>query len=111
MANKVPTGVRISNPAYLTRIQDVQGYLSLMTRSIGDMLYLLALRANLAMPNDGSEVPIAPVMLNQYSKTALPSAATYTAGLIYVTDDIGGATPAFSDGTNWRRVADRNIIS
>ncbi len=44
-------------------------------------------------------------------KASLPSAATYVRGLIYVSDETGGATPAFSDGTNWRRVADRAIVS
>lgn len=31
--------------------------------------------------------------------------------IIYVTDDAGGSTLAFSDGTDWRRVSDRAIIS
>ena len=31
--------------------------------------------------------------------------------LIGVTDETGGATLAFSDGTNWRRVQDRAIVS
>ena len=31
--------------------------------------------------------------------------------LIYVTDEVGGAVPAFDDGTNWRRMTDRAIIS
>lgn len=30
--------------------------------------------------------------------------------LIYVSNEVGGATIAFSDGTNWRRVQDRSII-
>lgn len=48
-----------------------------------------------------------------FTKTALPGAALFggMAGLIAVSDDAGGFTLAFSDGTNWRRVADRNIIS
>lgn len=51
-----------------------------------------------------------PLELKSYTKTTLPSAAR--AGcLIFVTNDTGGSTPAFSDGTNWRRTADRNIIS
>lgn len=54
---------------------------------------------------------IAPVIMPSYAKASLPSAATHARGLIYVTDDVGGATPAFSDGTNWRRVADRAVIS
>lgn len=33
------------------------------------------------------------------------------AGLIYVSDETGGAVPAFSDGTNWRRVTDRAVVS
>jgi hypothetical protein len=37
---------------------------------------------------------------------------TLSAGrMIMVTDEVGGYIPAFSDGTNWRRVTDRNIIS
>lgn len=31
--------------------------------------------------------------------------------IIYVTDDVDGATLAFSDGTNWLRVSDRAVIS
>lgn len=30
---------------------------------------------------------------------------------IYVSDETGGATVAFSDGTNWRRVQDRAVVS
>lgn len=48
--------------------------------------------------------------LPSYTKTTLPD-ATRAAGLIYVTNDTGGAVPAFSDGTNWRRVTDRAIIA
>lgn len=49
------------------------------------------------------------VQLKSYVKAALP--AQGIGRLIFVTDDTGGATPAFSDGTNWRRTADRNVIS
>jgi len=48
-------------------------------------------------------------ILPSYTKTALPTGVT--GGMIYVTNDIGGAVPAFFDGTNWRRVIDRNVIS
>ena len=50
------------------------------------------------------------VILNSYVKTALPTASP-AGQLIYVTDEVGGAVPAFSDGTNWRRVTDRVIVS
>ncbi len=52
-----------------------------------------------------------PVVLPQHPKASLPSASANVAGMIYVPDDVGGAVPAFSDGTNWRRVTDRAIIS
>lgn len=31
--------------------------------------------------------------------------------IVLVTNEAGGAVPAFSDGTNWRRVTDRAIVS
>jgi Protein of unknown function (DUF2793) len=53
-----------------------------------------------------------PVRVGQYAKTALPSASTSGAGaIIYVSNDVGGPVLAFSDGTDWRRVTDRLIIS
>jgi hypothetical protein len=42
---------------------------------------------------------------------SLPAAASYTGSTIYVTDETGGSIPAFSDGTNWRRVSDNTIVS
>ncbi len=50
------------------------------------------------------------VDLPEYTVATLPSAST-TSGLIYVSDETGGATVAFSDGTNWLRVQDRAIVS
>lgn len=41
--------------------------------------------------------------------TSLTGIATGT--MIYVTNETGGAVPAFYDGTNFRRVTDRNVIS
>lgn len=45
-----------------------------------------------------------------YTVATLPSATT-AGGMIYVSDETGGATMAFSDGTNWRRVQDRAIVA
>jgi hypothetical protein len=60
---------------------------------------------------DGQNVKTnaATTKLVKYAKAALP--AQDAGAMIYVTDDTGGAVPAFSDGTNWRRVTDRNVIS
>lgn len=48
--------------------------------------------------------------LRSYTVGTLPSAAT-AAQQIYVSDESGGAVPAFSDGANWRRVTDRAVVS
>ena len=50
------------------------------------------------------------VQLPSYTVTTLPVVTT-APGLIFVSDETGGAVPAFSDGTNWRRVTDRTIVS
>jgi hypothetical protein len=53
-----------------------------------------------------------PLRLPSYTVGTVPSAAISGAGAeIYVTNESGGAVPAFSDGTNWRRVTDRAVIS
>jgi hypothetical protein len=46
----------------------------------------------------------------EHSKIALPSPAG-AKRWIYVTDEIGGAVPAFNDGSAWRRATDRAVIS
>lgn len=46
-----------------------------------------------------------------YTVATLPDATEYTGGLIFVSDEVGGATLAFSDGTNWLRVQDRVTVS
>jgi hypothetical protein len=47
--------------------------------------------------------------LVSYTVATLPSGTT--GEMIYVSDETGGAIPAFYDGTNWRRVTDRAIVS
>jgi hypothetical protein len=51
-----------------------------------------------------------PVALASYTVAGLPSASP-AAQFVYVTDEAGGAVPAFSDGTDWRRVTDRNVVT
>ena len=51
------------------------------------------------------------IRMPTYAKAALPNVATYVRCMIYVSDEVGGATPAFSDGVNWRRVSDLAIVS
>lgn len=48
--------------------------------------------------------------LRSYTVAGLPSAAN-AGEMIFVSNETGGAVPAFSDGTNWRRMTDRAIVS
>ena len=50
------------------------------------------------------------LVLPPYTVMTLPSASP-SGQMIFVSDESGGAVPAFSDGTNWRRVTDRAIVS
>ncbi len=51
-----------------------------------------------------------PIGVKSYTVAGVPSASV-AGRQIYVSDESGGAVLAFSDGTNWRRVTDRAIIS
>lgn len=60
----------------------------------------------------------APVYVPAFSRLMLPDATKYAKNIskgcshmIYVYDETGGPVPAFSDGTVWRRVTDRNQVS
>jgi hypothetical protein len=50
------------------------------------------------------------IVFPSYTVAGVPSAVP-PGQMIYVSNESGGAVPAFSDGTNWRRVTDRAIIT
>lgn len=53
-----------------------------------------------------------PVRCGSYTVATVPSAATAGVGAqVYVSNEVGGAVLAFSDGTSWRRVTDRTAIA
>lgn len=52
-----------------------------------------------------------PVLPRSFLVADVPDAANWTGGIIYVSDETGGATLAFSDGTDWRRVQDRAVVA
>lgn len=62
---------------------------------------------NLSVPTDATLI----FQLPSYTVSTVPTAATYPRGLIYVSNETGGAVPAFSDGSSWRRVTDRAVIA
>lgn len=47
---------------------------------------------------------------DHYTVSKLPP-VTVSGQMIYVTDETGGATMAFSDGSDWRRIQDRAVVS
>lgn len=51
------------------------------------------------------------ITLPSFTVAGVPAAASNARRLIYVSDETGGPTVAFSDGTNWLRVQDRAIVS
>lgn len=72
---------------------------------------LLAQRVNASLPSDGTGEMTAPLILPNYTVSTLPTASLWEGGLIYVSDETGGAQPAVSDGSNWRRLTDRAVVS
>lgn len=52
-----------------------------------------------------------PVRLPSYTVSTLPSASNFARSQIWVSDESGGAQPAYSDGSNWRRYSDGAIVS
>lgn len=52
-----------------------------------------------------------PVVLAPFPKADLPLASRWVGSWIWVLDDVGGAVPAYSNGTNWVRCTDAAIIS
>ena len=110
MASKVSKTPSLPKPSG-DQIHNIFAWATQMVRVLFNILTSYATRLNAAIVADGSEVMTAPLVLATYTVATVPTASSYTQGLIYVSDETGGAVPAFSDGTNWRRVTDRAIIS
>jgi hypothetical protein len=52
-----------------------------------------------------------PMKLVSKTVTELGSLAASTGSMVFCTDESAGSIPAFYDGSNWRRVSDRAIVS
>jgi hypothetical protein len=73
-----------------------------------DTLILLARTG--AVEVTGSISATTRVNYPSFTVATLPAVGS-AGGNIYVSDESGGAQPAFSDGTNWRRYTDRAVVS
>jgi hypothetical protein len=60
---------------------------------------------------NGNSTMQGPLVLASYELAEVPLAEDFPGGLIFVTDEAGGPTVAFSDGTDWFRVQDLAVIS
>ena len=110
MASTVNTSPYLPRPVSTGDTRSIQTFLTSLVTALVTEFTQHAVRLNNAFTKDGKETMTAPAFLASYTVATVP-AATTAAGLIYVTDETGGAVPAFSDGTNWRRVTDRAIVS
>lgn len=59
----------------------------------------------------GEDITASELTLPSYTVSTVPTASASTAQIIFVSDETGGATLAYSDGSNWRRLQDLAIIS
>lgn len=50
------------------------------------------------------------LLLPSYTVAGVPAVGS-GGKMVFITDEVGGPVPAYSDGTNWRRVSDGTIIS
>jgi hypothetical protein len=74
----------------------------------------LAVRASASLPKDGSEGMTGPLKMMSFTVAQLTgdfAASLWTGATVHVSNETGGAVLAFSDGTNWRRVTDRAVVS
>lgn len=108
---RVPDTPQLSKPPVRQDTAALHRFAADLTRSLFLVLSELAYRVNRLLPADGSERMTAPMPLVRHTVASLPSASIHEGDVIYVSDETGGATLAFSDGTNWLRAQDRAVVS
>jgi len=108
MVKKVPDNPNLSRATTLGPFSAV----------LSQILNNLSYRVNRLLSLDGADSMTGPMPLlsstvseAQTGGTPLWPAASWTGALLYISDETGGSTVAFSDGTDWRRTQDRVIIS
>lgn len=86
-------------------------YVSSLSRRLIEVFGEYGFRVNNTLPKDGTEGMDKPLPLKSYAVADLPTASDWEGAIVHVSDETGGAVPAFSDGTNWRRCTDRSVAS
>ncbi len=111
MANKVNPVPIVPRPGHQPEVTALLRYDVDMANATFSELYDHAQRLNQTITRDGGEAMQNPRPLVLYLVAQLPAAALWEGATVYVSNESGGAVPAFSDGTNWRRVTDRAVVS
>jgi hypothetical protein len=112
--DRIPATPALAKPQQITSKGGLEAYTTSLYRDLFNMFIRIASRLNAVLPKDGSEPFTGPPQLETSTVAELTSlwpAATHPRGLLYCSNETGGATIVFSDGTNWRRVQDRAIAS
>jgi hypothetical protein len=79
--------------------------------SVGPRQNIVAGGNEMVLQRIGDEVLFGYLQLAGFTVATVPRAGNYPQGMVYISDESGGAVVAFSDGVDWRRVTDRAIIS
>lgn len=111
MAQAVNLTPAVSHISGAGTIQALVQILNAFATSVYTEFAAHARRLNLAVTTDGVEPMEKPFLAAAYLKADLPDATVWEGGLVYVTNETGGKTMAFSDGLVWRRVQDRAVVS
>lgn len=82
-----------------------------LIRTLNSAFQEVGVRTNLNLPRDGDRTMEAPVPLQHSTVANLPAAGDWEGSLIYVTNDTGGPAIAWSDGSDWRRVLDNQVVT
>ena len=78
----------------------------------GTSLWTQLLQAiNLLIRRTGGQSGAAFGPMPVYTVATVPDATAYAYCWIFVSNETGGATMAFSDGSNWKRVSDLATVS
>lgn len=82
------------------------------TSAIERMRITSAGDVGIGMANPACKMDVdGPVRVKSYTVPGVPAASAGAGQIIFVSNESGGAVLAFSDGTNWRRVTDRAVVS
>lgn len=66
---------------------------------------------NASIVDDGSQRMAQPFTLASFNVADLPDPSLWPTALIFVPDESGGPTVAFSDGADWFRIYDNALVS